>query len=196
MRGQHTVGTALPDRHTAPDTIGGRMLSFPTLLCSCIVSMITLGHGLPLPPDAVKNFVKGQADNISARIQKHKDEMPIFHKMLLNNPELLPEIPSNKPIEGLSSVVETLSLFQKVLHSLPKGYVSQLHADVSTLQGYLEDRMKSLQCAYRKTGSEKSLEAFLKDFRTYHVTLGHVALDRLQKYLQKLTQSLDQLKTC
>ncbi|KAL7871046.1 hypothetical protein SRHO_G00085430 [Serrasalmus rhombeus] len=172
------------------------MHSFPALLCSCVVSMLTLGHGLPLPPDAVKNYVKLQAENISSRIQRHKDEMQIFRKVVLDSPEFLPELPSDKPIEGLSSMVETLNTFQKVLHSLPKGHVSQLHSDVSTLQGYLEERMRSLQCTHRKTGIEKSLEAFLKDNGTYYITLGHVALDRLQKYLQKLVRNLDQLKTC
>ncbi|XP_072551384.1 leptin a [Salminus brasiliensis] len=166
------------------------------LLCSCVVSMLALCHGLPLPADSVRNLVKLQAENISARIQRQKDELSIFHKMVLDSPELLPDLPSDKPIEGLGSVVDTLSAFQRVLHSLPKGHVTQLRSDVSKLQSDLEERMSTLQCPHRKLVTEKTLEAFLRTNGTYHITLGHVALDRLQKYLQRLTLNLDQLKTC
>lgn len=116
--------------------------------------------------------------------------------MILDSPELLPELQSDKPIDGLSSMVDTLNNFQRVLHSLPKGHMSQLHSDVSTLQHYLEDRMSSLQCTHRKTGTEKNLEAFLKNHSMYYITLGHITLDRLQKYLQRLNHNLDQLRTC
>lgn len=93
-------------------------------------------------------------------------------------------------------MVEMLNNFQRVLHSLPKGHMSQLHSDVSKLQHYLEDRMSSLQCTHRKADTEKNLEAFLKNHNMYYITLGHMALDRLQKYLQRLNHNLDQLRTC
>ncbi|XP_076849487.1 leptin a [Brachyhypopomus gauderio] len=174
----------------------GNMAVPPTLLYSCLVSMLTLCHSLPLPADSVKNFVKMQADNIITRIQRHKDEFQIFHKMILDSPDLLPELSSDKPIVGLGSMVDTLSTFQTVLRCLPKGHAGQLRVDVSVLQAFLEDQAGSLQCTHRKTSAEKTLETFLKDNGTYHITLGHVALDRLQIYLQKLTRNLDQLKTC
>ncbi|MCI4379048.1 hypothetical protein PGIGA_G00223380 [Pangasianodon gigas] len=174
----------------------GVMAVYPALFCSCVVTVFTLAHGRGLPTDSMKNNVRLQVENIISRIQKHKDELQILHKMILDSPELLPELQSDKPIEGLSSMVETLNNFQRVLHSLPKGHMSQLHSDVSTLQHYLEDRMSSLQCTHRKTGTEKNLEAFLKNHSMYYITLGHVALDRLQKYLQRLNHNLDQLRTC
>ncbi|XP_035381281.1 leptin a [Electrophorus electricus] len=186
-----SAGTAgLLQRHSPLESMT------PTLFYSCLVSMLTLCHGLPVPADSVKNFVKMQADNIITRIQRHKDELQIFHKMVLDSPELLPELSSDKPIEGLGSMVDTLSTFQSVLHSLPKGHASQLRVDISALQSFLEERARSLQCTHRKATTEKTLEAFLKDNGTYHITLGHVALDRLQIYLQKLTRKLDHLKTC
>lgn len=117
----------------------------------------------------------------------------ILHKVILDSPPAL--LQSDMPIEGLSSMVETLNNFQRVLHSLPKGHMSQLHSDVSTLQHYLEDRMSSLQCTHRKSGTE-NLETFLKTHSMFHFTLGHMALDRLQKYLQRLNHNLDQLRTC
>lgn len=123
-------------------------------------------------------------------------QLQIDHKMILDSPGQLPELQSDKPIEGLSSMVEMLNNFQRVLHSLPKGHMSQLHNDVSTLLHYLEDRMSSLQCTHRKTGTEKNLEVFVKNNSMFHITLGHMALDRLQKYLQRINHNLDQLRTC
>ncbi|XP_062860905.1 leptin a [Trichomycterus rosablanca] len=172
------------------------MAMYLALLCSCVVSVLALCCGRPHPVDSLKNFVKLQAENIIGRIQKHKDELQIFHMVVLDSPELLPELQSDKPVEGLGSMVETLNTFQQVLHSMPKGHMSQLHSDVSTLQHYLEDRINLLQCPHRKTGTVKNLESFLKDHGTYYITLGYVALDRLQKYLQRLVNNLDELKTC
>lgn len=123
-------------------------------------------------------------------------QLQINHKMILDSPELLPELQPDKPIEGLSSMVEMLSNFQRVLHSLPKGHMSQLHNDVSTLLHNLEDRMSSLQCIHRKMGAEKNLEVFVKNHSMFHITLGHMALDRLQKYLQRINHHLDELRTC
>ncbi|KAG5830509.1 hypothetical protein ANANG_G00311410 [Anguilla anguilla] len=40
------------------------------------------------------------------------------------------------------------------------------------------------------------LEAFLKTNSTFHVTIGNVALERLRRFLGKLVQNLDQLKSC
>lgn len=85
--------------------------------------------------------------------------------------------------------MDTLTIFQKVLHSLPKGHVSKLHTDVSTLLGYLEDMMSSMRCPLIKTANEKSLEAFLKENTTHHITVGYMALDRLEKFMQQLIVS-------
>ncbi|XP_065138799.1 leptin a isoform X2 [Paramisgurnus dabryanus] len=163
---------------------------FPALLYTCTLSMLSLGYSIPIPSDNLKNMVKLQAETINSRIREHNE------KIFISDPDLYPEVPADRPIQGLGSIVDTLTIFQKVLHSLPKGHVSQLHSDVSTLQGYLENRMFSMRCPVRKTANEKSLEAFLKDNATHHITVGFMALDRLQKFMQQLTVSLDQLKTC
>ncbi|KAI7802283.1 leptin A2 [Triplophysa rosa] len=166
------------------------------LVYTCILCMLSLGCSIPVPSDTLKNMVKLQAETINSRIQEHNEKLKLSPKLLIGDPELYPEVPADKPIQGLASIVDTLTIFQKVLHSLPKGHVSQLHTDVSTLQGYLVDRMSSMRCPLRKTANEKSLEAFLKDNATHHITVGYMALDRLQKFMQQLTVSLDQLKTC
>ncbi|XP_051580568.1 leptin a [Myxocyprinus asiaticus] len=165
------------------------------LLYTCILSMLSLSRGIPIRPDSLKNLVKLQAETINSRIKEHIEKLNLSPKLLIGA-ELHPEIPVDKPIQGLSSIMDTLTTFQKILHSLPKGHVSQLHIDVSTLLGYLKERMRSLQCTPKKTTNEKSLEAFLADNATHPITVGFMTLDRLQKFMQRLTVNLDQLKTC
>nr|XP_055030840.1 leptin a [Misgurnus anguillicaudatus] len=170
-------------------------MHLPALIYTCILGMLSLGYSIPIPSDNLKN-IKLQAETINSRIQEHNEKLKISPKIFIGDPEHYPEVPADRPIQGLGSIVDTLTIFQKVLHSLPKGHVSQLHSDVSTLQGYLETRMSSMRCPVRKTANEKSLEAFLKDNATHHITVGFMTLDRLQKFMQQLTLSLDQLKTC
>ncbi|KAA0715144.1 hypothetical protein E1301_Tti008805 [Triplophysa tibetana] len=158
--------------------------------------MLSLGRSIPVPSETLRNMVKLQAETINSRIQKHNEKLKLSPKLLIGDPELYPEVPADKPIQGLGSIVDTLTIFQKVLHSLPKGHVRQLHTDVSTLQGYLEEMMSSMHCPLIKTANEKSLEAFLKENATHHITVGYMALDRLEKFMQQLIVSLDQLKTC
>ncbi|XP_056621883.1 leptin a [Triplophysa dalaica] len=166
------------------------------LVYTCIFSMLSLGRSIPVPSETLKNMVKLQAETINARIQEHNEKLKLSHKLLIGDPELYPEVPVDKPIQGLGSIVDTLTIFQKVLHSLPKGHVSKLHTDVSTLQGYLEDMMSSMRCPLIKRANDKSLEAFLKENASHHITVGYMALDRLEKFMQQLIVSLDQLKTC
>ncbi|XP_051512763.1 leptin-B-like [Myxocyprinus asiaticus] len=165
------------------------------LLYTCILSMLSLSRGVPIRSESLRNLVKLQAETINVRIKEHNEKLNLSPKLLIGA-ELHPDVPVDKPIQGLSSIVDTLTTFQNILHSLPKGHLSQLHSDVSTLQGYLEDKMKSLQCTSKKTVNEKSLEAFLEDNATHPVTAGYMTLDRLQKFMQWLTVNLDQLKTC
>ncbi|XP_052008911.1 leptin a [Xyrauchen texanus] len=166
-----------------------------TLLYMCILSMLSLSHGIPIHSDNLKNLVKLQAETINARIKEHIDKLNLSPKLLIGA-DHHPEIPIDKPIQGMSSIMDTLTTFQKILNSLPRGHVSQLRIDVSTLQDYLNQRMRSLQCTPKKTANEKSLEAFLTDNATHPITVGYMTLDRLQKFMQRLTGNLEQLKTC
>ncbi|KTG05268.1 hypothetical protein cypCar_00035434 [Cyprinus carpio] len=169
---------------------------FSVLLYPCILGMLSLVHAIPVHPDSLKNLVKLQADTIILRIKDHNEKLKLSPKLLIGDPELYPEVPANKPIQGLGSIVETLSTFHKVLQRLPKGHVSQIRNDLFTLLGYLKDRMTSMRCTLKEPANERSLDAFLENNATHHITFGFLALDRLKQFMQKLIVNLDHLKSC
>lgn len=168
---------------------------FAALLYPCILSMLSLVHGIPVHQNSLKNLVKMQADTIILRIKNHNEKLKLSPKLVIGGPELFPEVPADKPLQGLGSIVDTLTTFQKVLQKLPKGHVSQIYNDLSTLVGYLE-RMKSMLCTLKEPSDDRSLDAFLEDSATHHITFGHLALDRLKEFIQKLIVNPDHLKSC
>lgn len=169
---------------------------FPALLYPCILGMLSLAHGIPVHQNSLKNLVKLQADTISLRIKDHNEKLKISPELIIGGPELYPVVPVDKPIQGLGSIVDTLTTFQKVLQRLPKGHVSQIRKDLSTLLGYLKERMNSMRCTPKEPANERSLDAFLEGTATHHITFGHLALDRLKQFMQKLIVNLDHLKSC
>ncbi|XP_043121006.1 leptin a isoform X2 [Puntigrus tetrazona] len=172
-------------------------MHFPALHFSCILGALSLVHAIPVHQDIlIKNLVKLQADTIVLRIKDHNEKLKLSPKLLIGDPDLYPEVPADKPIQGLGSIVDTVTTFQKVLQKLPKGHVSQIRNDLSTLLGYLKDRMTSMRCTLKEPANERSLDAFLEDNATHHVTFGYLALDRLKRFMQKLTVNLDHLKSC
>ncbi|XP_026086481.1 uncharacterized protein LOC113061531 isoform X1 [Carassius auratus] len=169
---------------------------FPALLYPCILGMLSLVHGIPVHPDRLKNMVKLQADTIILRIKDHNEKLKLYPKLLIGDPELYPEVPADRHIQGLGSIMDTLTIFQKVLQRLPKGHVSQIRSDLSTLLGYLKERTTSMHCILKEPANGRSLDAFLEENATHHITLGYLALDRLKQFMQKLIVNLDQLKSC
>lgn len=123
-------------------------------------------------------------------------QLKLSPKILIGDSELYPEVPADKPIQGLGSIVDTLTTFQKILQTLPKGHVSQLHNDMSTLLEYFKDRMTFMRCTLKEPANGKSLDTFIEKNATHHITFGYMALDRLKQFMQKLIANLDQLKSC
>nr|ACO82076.1 leptin II [Carassius auratus] len=167
---------------------------FPALLYPCILGMLGLVHAIPVHQDSLKNLVKPQAETIILRIKDH-NKLKLSPKIFID-PELYPEVPADKPIQGLGSIVDTLTTFQKILQRLPNGNVSQISTDLFTLLGNLKDRMKSLRCTLKEPANDRSLDAFLENNATHPITLGFLALDRLKQFMQKLIINLDHLKSC
>ncbi|XP_077049755.1 leptin a [Siphateles boraxobius] len=167
---------------------------FPALLYTCILSMLLLIDGIPIPPDSLKNLVRIQANTIIHRIKEHNEKLQLYPNLHIGNPEL--DVLADKPIQGLGSIVDTLTTIQEVLQRLPKGHVSQLRSYVSTLLGYFNERMTFMRCTPKEPANGKSLDAFLEDNATHHITLGYITLDILKQFLQKLIDNLDQLKNC
>nr|AOG74775.1 leptin [Labeo rohita] len=169
---------------------------FPALLYLCILSMLSLVHGIPIRQDNLKNLVKLQADTIILRIKDHNEKLKLSPKVVIGDPELYPELPADKPIQGLRSIMDTLNTFQKVLQKLPNGHASQICNDLSTLLGHLKERMTSMRCTPKEPANGRSLDTLLEKNATHPVTLGYLVLDRLKEFMQKLINNLDQLKSC
>ncbi|KAK9958779.1 hypothetical protein ABG768_010882 [Culter alburnus] len=170
----------------------------PVLLYTCFLSILGLIDGLSIPihQDSLKNLVKLQADTIIHRIKEHNEKLNLSPKILIGDSELYPEVPADKPIQGLGSIIDTLTTFQKVLQTLPRGYASQLRSDVSTLLDCFKDRMAFMRCTPKEPANGKSLDTFIEKNATHHITFGYMALDRLTQFMQKLIVNLDQLKSC
>lgn len=123
-------------------------------------------------------------------------QLKLSPKIHIVGPELYPEDPADKPIQGLGSIVDTLTNFQKVLHKLPRGHVTQLRIEVSTLLGHFKERMTLMHCTPKETANGSPVNTFTEKYATHHITFGYMALDRLKQFMQKLKVNLDQLKSC
>lgn len=121
-------------------------------------------------------------------------QLNLYPNLHIGNPEL--DVLADKPIQGLVSIVDTLTTIQKVLQRLPKGHASQLRSDVSTLLRYFNERMTIMFCTPKEPANGGSLDAFLEDNAPHHITLGYITLDILKQFLQKLKANLHQLKSC
>ncbi|KAK7151873.1 hypothetical protein R3I94_008271 [Phoxinus phoxinus] len=155
--------------------------------------MLFLIDGIPIQPDRLRNF-KLQADNLINRIMEHIEKLQLYPNLHIGNPEL--DVLAEKPIKGLGSIVDTLTTIEKVLQRLPKGHASQIRSYVSTLLDYFNETMTFMHCTPKEPANGRSLDAFLEDNATHHITLAYATLDILKQFLQKLKANLDQLKSC
>ncbi|KAL4659495.1 leptin-B-like [Arapaima gigas] len=172
------------------------MSHFIGFLCSSILMLLATSTGKPLAVEIAKNNVKLLAQTTVVRIEKLTEEFHMSPNMVFSGLELIPETPLDRPIEGLASIMENLNTFQMILFNLEVEGMSQIHADLVSLQGIIHSLALSFNCTLPKPGRENHLDAFLKTNSAFHVTIGNVALNRLQRFLHKLIINLDQLKTC
>lgn len=116
-------------------------------------------------------------------------------------------MPADLPIENKSpaAMEATLAIFQQVLASLPReATVTQIANDVENLQGLLQVLGSYLGCrGHRRAGSaiviagEQALVGNLTELLAISpYTAAVVTLDRLQKCLQSIAESLDHIQSC
>ncbi|XP_064175293.1 leptin-B-like isoform X1 [Anguilla rostrata] len=180
-------------RSSDPEMMSGCV----ALLCTSLLVLLPPGAGVPLSVETMKSNVKLMAQTTIVRIQKLTEEFRISPNMVFSGLELIPDIAPDKAWEGLSAIAQGLHSFQVVLSHLPPGDgMAQVHADVLSLHGVVRSLAASLGCPLHKPAGDGRLEAFLKTNSTFHVTIGNVALERLRRFLGKLVQNLDQLKSC
>ncbi|KAJ8373818.1 hypothetical protein SKAU_G00043980 [Synaphobranchus kaupii] len=173
-----------------------KMSASVALLCTSLLVLLPLGAGVPLSVETMKSNVKLMAQTTIIRIQKLTEEFRISPNMVFSGLELIPDIAPDKPSEGLTSIAQNLHTFQVILSNLPMDGMAQIRSDIQSLRAIVRSLASSFGCPLHKPGSDGRLDAFLKTSSTFHVTIGNVALDRLQRFLSKLVKNLDQLKSC
>ncbi|KAJ8245497.1 hypothetical protein GJAV_G00271360 [Gymnothorax javanicus] len=166
------------------------------LLCTSLLLLLPMGAAVPLSAETMKSNVKLLAQNTIVRIQKLTEEFRISSNMVFSGLELIPDITSGKPSEGLSFIAQNLHTFEVILSHLPTEGLAQIRADLQNLRAIVCLLASSYGCPLHKPASDGRLDAFLKTNSTFHVTIGNVTLERLQRFLSKLVMNLDQLKSC
>ncbi|XP_015207686.1 leptin a [Lepisosteus oculatus] len=172
-------------------------MKYPVIpFCLSSWMFLTLSYSRPLAEDRVKNDARLLAQTTVIRIQKHTNESKMSPNLVFSGLELIPDALNDKTLEGLSTVEDNLHTFQEILSSLPMEEMDQILADIFNLRMIIKSLATSVNCAPLKSSNMSHLESFLKTNAAFHVTIGNVALERLQKYLLKLIRNLDQLKNC
>ncbi|KAG7455751.1 hypothetical protein MATL_G00244370 [Megalops atlanticus] len=172
------------------------MKPFLSLHYSSLLFLLAVGSSTAPPVDIVKNNMKLLAETAVMRIQKLTAEFQISPNMVFSGVELIPDITLDRPVEGISSIADNISTFQVILLSLPLDSLRQINADMEGLQGIVRSLAASFHCPLHKPVAHSHLDTFLKANVTFHVTIANIALNRLQRFLSRLINSLDQLKTC
>ncbi|KAJ8382742.1 hypothetical protein SKAU_G00035200 [Synaphobranchus kaupii] len=171
------------------------MYHFIVLCCSSLLFLLTMGTSIPPPVDTMRNNVKLLAETALIRIQKLTNEFKISPNMVFSGVEFIPNITLEKHL-GLSSIAEKLNTFQVILQNLPLDGMPQIQSDLVGLLDIVHWLATSCSCPVKKPTIDGRLDAFLKTNVAFRLSIANIALSRLQEFLSKLTNSLDQLKNC
>ncbi|XP_018611230.1 leptin b [Scleropages formosus] len=187
---------------------GLKMRCVAALMCFTLLTLLATSLGGPLSAEIVRNHVKLLAQTTIVRIQRLSDEVKVpvrlvFQSCFTQGFQISPnmvfsglELPLDKPIKGLSSILENLDTFQVILVHLQMSSTSQIHADIASLQGVVRSLALLLDCPSHKAGGDGHLETFLRSSTAFHVTIGSITLNRLEMFLSNLTMDLDLLEKC
>ncbi|XP_051786367.1 leptin a [Erpetoichthys calabaricus] len=162
-------------------------------LCFCSWVLLSVCHSIPVLDDKVKNDAKLLVQTTIIRIQKHTSELKVSPNIIISG---LDVIPASPPLDGLRSVDETLDIFHLILSKLPMNNVDQILADLFNIQVIIKALARSINCELPEPRNTSNLQNFLQNNSMFHITIGNVALDRLQKYLHKLFINFHELGKC
>ncbi|XP_035283416.1 leptin-like [Anguilla rostrata] len=171
------------------------MHHFIILHCTSLLFLLTMGKSTPPPVDKMKNNVKMLGETALIRIQKFTNEFQISPNMVFSGAELIPNITLETPL-GLSSVAENLNTFQLILLNLTLDGTLQIRSDIVGLLDIVHWLAASSSCPMKKPASDGHLETFLKTNMPFQLSIANIVLTRLQEFLNKLINNLDQLKKC
>lgn len=97
---------------------------------------------------------------------------------------------SSPPIDGLTGVSEDLGRLDNELQSLSTEVLSQIQADISSLEGRVRSLALTMDCPVQDKPSAQTREYLFPISQQYEM------LAKVQRYLENLYLNKDKLKVC
>ncbi|XP_038550324.1 leptin-B-like [Micropterus salmoides] len=138
---------------------------------------------LPTKGDSIRNTIHSIMNIVQitlVHIKKLRTKLPVAPQIELSTPS----------IEGLTSISHDLGLLDNELQSPFTELLSQIQADVSSLEGRVRSLAITMECPIQaRPGGHISNNSF-PDSHLYQT------LTKVQRYLEKFLLSKDKLKVC
>lgn len=117
----------------------------------------------------------------------HTFSHPSYCLQLPASPQIEPNTPA---IEGLTSISHDLGLLEKELQSPLTELLSQIRADVSSLEGRVRSFALTMDCPMRARPTADAGRNLFPDSHLYQT------LTKVQRYMEKILLHKDKLKVC
>ncbi|XP_051248438.1 leptin b [Dicentrarchus labrax] len=147
------------------------------------VSLVVMPGCLPTNGESIRNTINSIV-NIAqitlVHIKKLKTKLPVAPQIEFNTPS----------IEGLTSITHDLRLLDNGLQSPFTDLLSQIQADVSSLEGRVHSLAQTMDCPIRARPEGETSDNLFPDSHLY------LTLMKVQRYLEKLLLNKDKLKVC
>nr|XP_043876192.1 leptin b [Solea senegalensis] len=153
------------------------------LLCVALVAAPGC-TGFPTKGDSISNTIYNII-NIAKTTLVHIKKL---RTRLLVAPQIEVTSPS---IEGLTSITYELGRLDSELQSPFTELLSQIHADVSSLEGRVRSLAQTTRCPVSDRPAGETVRENL--FPDSHL---HLTLTKVQRYLEKMLLNKDKLKVC
>ncbi|XP_035534060.1 leptin b [Morone saxatilis] len=147
------------------------------------VSLVVMPGCLPTKGESIRNTINSIV-NIAqitlVHIRKLRTKLPVAPQIEVNTPS----------IEGLTSITHDLGLLDNELQSPFTDLLSQIQADVSSLEGRVHSLAQTMDCSIRARPEGETSDNLFPDSHLY------LTLMKVQRYLEKLLLNKDKLKVC
>ncbi|CAL8242493.1 unnamed protein product [Merluccius merluccius] len=162
-----------------------RMVPGRGLLWVYVVMLVPACTGLP-------TNAQSRTDTIHTIVSIAQTTLVHIHKLQTQLPANPLITVASPPIKGLSSISRDLSLLDNQLQDPTLGTLGQIHADVSSLSGWVRFLAESMDClpaARAETGQGPASDGFSESYV-------YLCLMKVKVYLDKLLLNEDKLSTC
>ncbi|XP_022605367.1 leptin-B-like [Seriola dumerili] len=154
------------------------------ILLALLYVYLVAAPGCTSPPrkgDSMRNTIHNImniAQITLVHIKKLRTKLPVSPQIEVTSPS----------IDGLISISHDLGLLDNELQSTD--LLSQIHADVSSLEGSVRSLALTMDCTIQARPSEETGDSLFPDSHLY------LTLIKVQRYLEKLLLNKDKLKVC